>query len=147
MQVPRRFPCPVNLISKKRVADARHMDTDLMGPACFQFKFHIGVFCKLFQYPVVGYGVFPIWYIYCHFFPVYGMPSDGAFYCAALLLCNAFYNSNIASGNGMCFDLFCNFDMGIVILQIINVPVVSMSIRWTIPGRITPLMPERLSLQ
>ena len=39
----------VNLISKKRMTDARHMNTDLMSPPSLQLAFHIGKAAKALQ--------------------------------------------------------------------------------------------------
>ena len=41
---------PVFRISRKRMTDARHMNTDLMSPPGLQLAFHIGKAAKALQY-------------------------------------------------------------------------------------------------
>ena len=68
---------PIDLISKKRMMNTGHMDTDLMGSASLQHAFNIGILAETFQHPVMGNGFFSIFFINGHLFPVCRMTADG----------------------------------------------------------------------
>ena len=47
----------IDRISRHRMVDGRHVDTDLMGPACFQPAFQHGKLPQTLQHPVAGVGI------------------------------------------------------------------------------------------
>lgn len=82
-----------------------------------------------------------------HFFTICRMPSNRSLYGSLILFQISLHNCPVASADTVTFQLFCQIPVSNIILHTNSAPVVSLSILWTIPGRITPLIPERLSPQ
>ena len=137
----------IQFVPQKRKSHAGHMDADLVCPSCLQLKLHIGIFFKTLQNPVMGCGRFPVFGVYSHFFALCGVTSDIPVNSAGIVLYNAADDASVSARDRMFLIWRAISTCARSFLQTIRLPVVSLSMRWTIPGRISPLIPDRLSRQ
>lgn len=79
LQMIVRFPVSIYHITKKRMADRRHMHADLMGAPRLQTAFNITVFPKCFQDFVMCNGRFPIFSLTAIFLRSFSSRPIGAF--------------------------------------------------------------------
>ena len=120
------------------------MNTDLMCPPGLQLTLHIGIITKSFQYPVMRHRFLSVLIINGHFFRSTGWRPIGA-----LIVPSSSFKFPYTIARYL-LVMECTFSCSAIerwamsFLHTRREPVVSRSIRWTIPGRRTPLIPERL---
>ena len=103
------------------------------------------VYCLNRFRTVMGYGILAVLVVDAHFLALHRMAANGSVHSPLILRNNAMYNGLVPAGNGMFFELGGNGAVCHIILTCNDDPVVSISIRCTIPGRMTPLMPDSWS--
>ena len=79
--------------------DMGHMNSNLVGSAGFQLTFHMGVFFKTLQHPIVCYRPFPVHQIYSHFHAVIFAASDRHINGSFLFFYHSMDNGLIPAGN------------------------------------------------
>ena len=80
----RTFFRPINRISKKRMPDTCHMDTDLMGPPGLKPATDIRIISKTLKYLIMGNRRLSVLCVDTHLLSVGWMPSDRRIDCAAV---------------------------------------------------------------
>ena len=134
-----------------READVRDLpdehgsDVYVLFPAGIQYKCACP---KTLQYLIMGHCLFAVFVIDGHFLTVHRMTADRRIDGAFVFFEVSIDDCPVSSRDRMNFQLFCKIERWArSFLQTRREPVVSRSMRWTMPGRMTPLMPERLSPQ
>ena len=97
----------VNGIAKKRMANACHMHTNLMGPSGFKRTFNVCIFAKPMEDTVMCNRRTAVFLIDRHLFPIHRRPPDRCVDCPGVLTEIIINNRLIAARNGMFFKLLC----------------------------------------
>ena len=92
---------PVNPVPKKGVANAGHVDPDLMGPPRFQTAFNIGIPGKSLQHPLMGHCRFPVFIIDAHLLTIHRMTPNRPIHYSLIFFNLSMDNRLIPSHNGM----------------------------------------------
>ena len=129
------FAAAVYSITQQGMPVPGQMDSDLVGSAGLQTAFNIGIVSEALQYPDMSDRLSAIG-AHCHFFSVRGVASDRLRNSDGILADISQYDGPVSADNSVFSQL-----------STIMLPVVSLSIRCTIPGRRTPLIPDRDPLQ
>ena len=139
----------VHRVARHRVVDGSHVNADLVGTARFQAALQHRELAQPFQHLVAGIGVLCVGLtgrIDRHLLAV-GLAAAQVALHKALILGKAAIDDGIV---GPLHAVHCHLlgkaDVGCIVLCH-HQPLVSLSMRWTMPGRISPPMPERLPLQ
>ena len=141
------FPVPHTVRPPEAEIPCWTYGRDLVCPTCLQLKLHIGIFFQNAPKPVMGCGRVPVFGVYSHFFALCGVTSDIPVNSAGIVLYNAADDASVSARDRMFLIWRAISTCARSFLQTIRLPVVSLSMRWTIPGRISPLIPDRLSRQ
>ena len=94
-------------IPQDRMADGRHVDTDLMRPPGLQFALNIRIIPEPLQNTVMGHSAAGIGRFRAHFLAIRGMTSDGRIYRAMIILQVPVDDRMITPGDRMFLQLFC----------------------------------------
>lgn len=96
---------PYTSSPQQRMADAGHVNPDLMGSSRLQAALQVSEASEPLQYPVMGDGISTASFIYGHFFPVHRMSADGSVYRALFFLQVSVDDGPVFPGDGMVFKL------------------------------------------
>ena len=98
------------------MADAGHVDTDLVCPPCLQFTFDISVITEPFKDAVMGNRMPAVRRFGAHFFAVHRMTPDGGIHSACILLQIPVHDRMVPPCNVMLLQVVSKDLMGSVVL-------------------------------
>ena len=135
-------------VADQRMADMRHMDADLVCAPGFKAAFHQCAIFELLQCPEMGDGMLSTSIgEHCHFLTIMLGSPDLCRNLAGGRRGLSLYNRQVAPFDIVGGNSLARPSCALSVLATTNSPDVSRSIRWTIPGRSTPPMPDSRPLQ
>lgn len=133
-------------ISHQGMSQISHMDADLMRPSSLEAAAHDRKAAVTFKNLIIGHGKAAAGRHNSHTHAVLGVSVDEGLNMAPVVLDIAPHNSNVCTFGFLVLDLLGKRQMSPIVFAQTMTPLVSLSRRCTMPGRTTPLIPDK-SLQ